>query len=133
MRVNIALLFVTWYDIITSRAFAGKDNEEGKRMRCYVENSLSRNGIVYDKIVYTSELKSKTAAILELGVQVMIDDSVWNLEELSNHVPVICYHQIYNRNFAKENVVRAKNWKEIYKIIENMSKIQKKRENFENK
>ena len=108
--------------IITSRGFAGREDEMGQRMRSNTENSLAKNGIVYDQIVYTSETNSKVSASLEIGVDVMIDDSVWNLKELSQHFPCICFDQLYNKAIDMSNVVRAKNWKEVYNIISKMAK-----------
>lgn len=109
--------------VVTSRAFAGRNDELGQKMRENIEKSFIKNGIVYDKTVYTSEMKSKIPAIHEHGAQVMIDDSAWNLKELSQHIPTICFDQLYNRRLKLENMTRAKSWKDVYKIINQMSKM----------
>ena len=108
--------------IVTARAFAGRDDENGKRMRNLIETSMKKAGIIYDKIFYTSESKSKLPIIKELGIEVFIDDSHWNIEELSKHIPVICFEQIYNRKCEFSGVLRARNWKNVYNCIELLNK-----------
>ncbi|MBQ8443995.1 MAG: hypothetical protein IJX25_01395 [Clostridia bacterium] len=108
--------------IVTARAYAGEDNELGERMRYLVESSLKNEGVCYDKIFYTSKLKNKLPVIEENGIDVFIDDAYWNIEALSSIVPVICYSQVYNSTYYRENLMRAKNWKEVYKHIKNLNK-----------
>ena len=107
--------------IVTSRHYAGRDDELGKNMRDNLFKSLKRAGITYDKVFFTSHKGSKTDTLIELKADVMIDDSAFNLDEISKKLPCICYRQIYNKNYKKDNVIMAKNWKEIYKIITEMA------------
>lgn len=108
--------------IITSREYAGQNSELGQKMRTLIETSLQKEGILYDKIFYTSETKSKKQVIVDNNVDVLIDDSFWNLEEATKLIPAICFDQIYNRDYKNERVERCKNWREIYKTIQKMAK-----------
>lgn len=107
--------------IITARYHAGEDSVEGERMRSLIENSLKKSGLVYDKIIYTSEDNGKLKACKENNVDVMIDDSSWNILELENEVSCIIYDTQYNKWINSEKVFRARNWKEVYKIINQLS------------
>ncbi len=119
--------------IITARDYAGRNDADGERMRNLIEKSLAKAGIYYDEIFYTSEAKTKLQIINQKGVQVLIDDSYWNIEEISKHIPVICYNQPYNKTYKQEGLRRAKNWKEVYRHIAEMSKnIEKEGKKLEN-
>lgn len=106
--------------IVTSRYHAGKENEDGERMRKLIEKSL--NGLHYDKIIYTSEMGGKKTACINSGVQILIDDSSWNIEELSPFIDCLLMKTKYNGWLKGNNIICCKNWKEIYKTIQNLSK-----------
>lgn len=112
--------------IVTARSFAGRDDGDGEKMRAIIENSLKKADIVYDKIFYTSELKNKVPVIQENNIDVFIDDSFWNIESLSPVIPVICYHQKYNVSFNVSDLMRARNWRDVYKFICKLNKTRKK-------
>lgn len=115
---------------ITARSRAGKDDEEGREMRRLIEKSLLDAGAVYDKIIYTSEDKSKINACLENKVDVMIDDSTGNILELKDKLFCIIYDHKYNRWL--KGVARAKNWKGVCMVIRSFSSTTKVRENESN-
>ena len=52
----------------------------------------------------------------------MIDDSVRNINEISEHVPVIIFKNPANKKTKGENKIIANSWKDIYKIICEMAK-----------
>ena len=107
--------------LITAREFAGKDDEKGKRMRDIVERRLAEDCVVYDKIIYTSEVKSKLPTLYDNKVDIMIEDAVSNLKDISPHIPSICYYQKYNKNFKMDNVYKCKNWKDVYTTINKLN------------
>lgn len=106
--------------ILTSRLYADKKDKDGEKMRGLIESSLLKAGIVYDQIFYTSETLSKKEVIEANGVEVLIDDSKWNLDLASQVVPCICFGTIYNKAYSNSNVVRCKNWKAVYKALHKM-------------
>ncbi len=106
--------------IITLRYYLGEDSERGKEMEKIFYKSFEDNNIVYDKIFALFPVGDKLPTILEKKVDVMIDDSRFNLESISKHVPTICYHTKYNKYLKLDNMTRCKNWKQIYKTIKQM-------------
>ena len=56
----------------------------------------------------------------------MIDDKVENINEISKHIPVICFNAGYNKECKGKNIYRAYSWYDVYskiKEIENKNKI----------
>lgn len=107
--------------IITARGLAGPDVtniEIRDKMRNIVKDWLSKNDIVYDEIIFTTEDKSQ--AIKDKKIDVMIDDSPYNLKSLSKITKMICYDWPYNRDVNNENIYRCYNWDEIYEYINNI-------------
>ena len=107
--------------IITARGLAGpdvKNIEIRDKMRNTVKNWLDKNDIVYDDLISTTEDKSQ--AIRDKKIDIMIDDSPYNLRDLSKITKMICYDWPYNRDVNNENIYRCYNWDEIYKYIKNI-------------
>lgn len=107
--------------IITARGLAGpdvKNIEIRDKMRNTVKNWLDKNDIVYDDLIFTTEDKSQ--AIRDKKIDIMIDDSPYNLRDLSKITKMICYDWPYNRDVNNENIYRCYNWNEIYEYIKNI-------------
>ena len=107
--------------IITARGLAGpdvKNIEIRDKMRNTVKNWLDKNDIVYDDLIFTTEDKSQ--AIRDKKIDIMIDDSPYNLRDLSKITKMICYDWTYNRDVNNENIHRCYNWDEIYEYIKNI-------------
>ena len=107
--------------IITARGLAGpdvKNIEIRDKMRNTVKNWLDKNDIVYDDLIFTTEDKSQ--AIRDKKIDIMIDDSPYNLRDLSKITKMICYDWQYNRDVNNENIYRCYNWNEIYEYIKNI-------------
>ena len=104
--------------IITARWPAGpdvKNIEIRDKMRETVRNWLAKNNVIYDELIFTPEDKSQ--AIKEKNIDIMIDDSPYNLRDLSKITKMICYDWPYNRDVNNENIHRCNNWDEIYDYI----------------
>jgi len=111
--------------IITARWLANEELKEtteiskeiSEKMRNTVKKWLSKNNIEYDYIIFSGEDKSKH--IIENNIDIMIEDSPHNLEELSKITKMICMNWGYNKGIENENIYRCYNWDEIYaKILE---------------
>lgn len=110
--------------ILTARYMADRKDENGQRMRSCVENWLKQNKIYYDKIVYVGENNSKLKAFLNNKCEILIDDKVEHLQEISQHKLAICMIEPYNENVKyNNNVVKCKTWKQVYKAIKNYEKV----------
>ena len=94
--------------IITARFLTDRDTAEGQKMREIVRNWLKENEIYYDEIIFSP------------------DDKLENINEISKHIPVICFNAGYNKECKGENIYRAYSWYDVYnkiKEIENKNKI----------
>lgn len=103
--------------IITSRSIVDKDlnKELYDKMKMLVKEWLDRNEIIYDKIIFAGVDKSNH--IVGNNINVMIEDSPKNLEQLSEITKMICVDWPYNKDINKDNIYRCYNWDEIYEKI----------------
>ena len=106
--------------IITARYQTDKDTEIGERARVLLNKWLSKHKIPYDKIIYSGH--EKVPHCLEQKIDVMIDDAPKNLEEISEHLPVICYDAGYNKNYNGSKIYRCYSWYQIYQTINMIEK-----------
>lgn len=107
--------------IITARWGTNREDEIGKRMRKIVKNWLVENEIVYDQLIFSkAENEKKVQEILDYKIDVMIEDSPKNIEQLSTFIPIICYHAAYNKDCYGKNIIRCYSWYDVYLSIKNM-------------
>ena len=105
--------------IITSRSIVDKllHNELYEEMKNQVREWLNRNEIIYDNIIFAGADKSNN--IIENNIDIMIEDSPKNLEQLSQITKMICLNWPYNKDVNNDNIFRCYNWDDIYiKICE---------------
>ena len=101
--------------IITARYLTDRDTEAGKQMREIVIKWLEKQKIYYDKIIFSPEDKMEVCK--KNNIDVMIEDKVENINNISNVIPVICFHAGYNKECKGKNIYRAYNWYDIYNLI----------------
>ena len=107
--------------IITARWLTNREDNLGNKMRQFVENWLTENKIFYDKLIFSKAAKEKKSKeILENKIDLMIEDSPNNINELSNFVPIICYHAEYNKDYEGDKIMRCYSWYDIYQKINNL-------------
>lgn len=111
--------------IITARWNTNRDDETGNKMREIVKNWLYENKIEYDKLIFSKASKErKSLEILEYKIDLMIEDSPSNINELADIVKVICYNAEYNKECIGDKIIRCYSWYDIYrkiKIMDNKS------------
>ena len=106
--------------IITARWLSNRDDDVGKNMREMVKQWLAENKIVYDKLVFSkAEKEKKSQEIIENKIDLMIEDSPNNINELSKIIPVICYNAQYNKECSGNKIIRCYSWYDIYNKISN--------------
>ena len=104
--------------IITARWLTNRSDAAGKKMRELVKKWLSENEIVYDKLIFSKAKKErKSYEIIENEIDIMIEDSPNNINELSKLIPVICYNTEYNKHCTGDKIIRCYSWYDIYKKI----------------
>ena len=87
---------------------------------------LEKHKIYYDKIFFCDEKIGKLDVIKEQKIDVMIDDSLRNINEISEIIPVFVFRNSANRKAKGKNKIIVNGWKDIYKNISKMSKAQNK-------
>ena len=105
--------------IVTKRVFTCQDDFMGKLMRLIVRNWLWRNKIKHNGIVFCLEniADSKRTACEENNIDIMIDDELVNIAAIAPIAKVICFDTSYNQGCEGDNIVRARNWDEVYALI----------------
>lgn len=86
-----------------------------KQMKKNVIYWLAKNNIYYDKLIFSSNDKSKDC--IENNIDIMIEDSPKNILQLSKLIPVICYDAGYNRKCKGNNIKRCYSWYDIYNTL----------------
>ena len=107
--------------MITSRIFTSGSDPVGLLFRKMLIGWLRRNRVVYDDIAFCENTgESKLEACMKLRIGVMIDDSPENLLKVSEKTNVICYPMPWNKGIEDKGIIRARDWKDIYRIIRSM-------------
>lgn len=101
--------------IITARYLTDREDELGETMRRIVINWLKDNDIKYDKIIFSPE--DKIEICKANNINIMIEDKVENINNISKIIPVICFHAAYNKQCKGKNIIRCYSWYDIYSKI----------------
>lgn len=78
---------------------------------------LNKNNISYDEVVFAPEDKYET--IKNKNIDLMIEDKVTNINNVSKIIPVIVFNAGYNENCKGDNIYRAHTWYDVYYTIKN--------------
>ena len=76
---------------------------------------MMENDIEYDEIL--AGPGNKKEKCLKHNIDIMIEDKANNVEEISEHIPVLCFDAPYNLKVNKDNVHRVYSWFQIYKYF----------------
>lgn len=98
--------------IITARYLTNRDDDLGQEMRDIVRNWLQENHIHYDHIIFSPE--DKLDICKENNIDIMIEDKVENINNISDIIPVVCFHAGYNKTCCGDNIYRAYTWYDVY-------------------
>lgn len=105
--------------IITARTYDSQIIKDGikrqKSMKKLIINWLNKNNIKYDKIVFSNLNKLKDC--LDNKIDIMIEDSVSNIEQLKDYMKILCFDAKYNQSYANSQIYRVYNWNDVYNII----------------
>ena len=122
--------------IITSRVYTTNPWHLGKPFpslvkvflcllsRTILRNWLRQRGIPYDGIYYCSEhyASDKYSGCRRFSADVMIEDKAENIIALSKVMKVICFDAPHNRDCEGKNIMRARDWDEVYALIKKLSR-----------
>ncbi|MCL2228249.1 MAG: hypothetical protein FWC00_00290 [Firmicutes bacterium] len=101
--------------INTNRWFYEREDELGNKMREAVHKWFDKYEVPYDEFVFAKGDKAKV--VKEYKLDIHIDDAPHEIQVVRPHIPVIVFDADYNKEFAGENIIRVKNWDEIYRVI----------------
>ena len=104
--------------IITARYLTNRNDELGKEMRNIVSKWLEENNINYNKIIFSPE--DKLEICKENNINIMIEDKVENINNISKIIPVVCFNASYNKVCDGKNIYRAYTWYDVYHQITNV-------------
>lgn len=82
----------------------------------WTKDWLKENNIYYDKLEFTEE---KVDYCKNNNIDLMIEDKVRNVLEISRVIPVICLDNRYNKECEGDNITRCYSWYDIYSKIKN--------------
>lgn len=84
------------------------------------EKFLKEKGIIYDNLL-VGKIEKKSSC-LENKLDVLIEDEVKYISEMSEFMPVLVFDAIYNKQCSGNNIIRVKSWLEIYDKIKELEK-----------
>ena len=77
--------------------------------------------IEYDKLIFSkSSNERKLQEIMDNRIDLMIEDSPNNINELSKIIPVICFNAEYNKKCIGDKIIRCYSWYDIYRTVKNL-------------
>lgn len=104
--------------LITARNDYGLPMKDRNKMPEFTRKWLEDNKIYYDKLVFKPD-NEKLEYCLENNVEIMIEDSPNNVENISKKMKVLCYNCMYNEGIEGENITRVYSWYDILSKIGN--------------
>ena len=107
--------------IITARNEYGMPPEYYGKMQELTREWLKNQDIKYDKLIFARD-SEKLHQCIENNVEIMIEDSPNNIEDISKKIKVIKFDCQYNKQVNGENIITAYSWYHIYDIINKTKK-----------
>ena len=96
--------------IITARSSSKWDDVNGE-MNNILISWLNNNNIKYDKLIVSKE---KLEICKNYKIDIMIEDKVENINNISKEIPVVCFNASYNKSCTSDNIYRAYSWYDVY-------------------
>ena len=89
-------------------------------MFSYVSSWLDKNNILYDEIIIGNG--NKKDKCIDNNIDIMIEDKLDNVIDISSVIPVLCFDAPYNRDINSSNVTRVYSWFHIYNYFLSIEK-----------
>lgn len=102
--------------IITARKSMKEEDIKTRKIEKILEEWLDKHDISYDVLVFTGN--NKVDALKEHQIDIMIEDSPGNIEQLRSICPIIVFDAMYNKECIGEDLVRVNSWYEILQYLE---------------
>ncbi len=107
--------------IITARKSMKEEDIKVNKIEKILEEWLKIHDIPYDVLVFTGS--DKIQEIKDYNIDVMIEDSPNNIEQLRDLCSIIVFDAMYNKDCNGDNLTRVNSW---YEILDHLEKVTKK-------
>lgn len=104
--------------IITARCSMKEEDIKEKKIENILKKWLDENNIPYDELYFSGS--DKREAMSKYNIDIMIEDSPKNIEQLKDIVDIIVFDAMYNKNSVGNNITRVNSWYEILYYLENV-------------
>lgn len=82
------------------------------------EKYLKEKGIEYDNLL-VGRIDKKQFCI-EHKIDIMLEDEPHHIIPIAEMIPVIVFEENYNKQCNGKNIIKVRNWNEVYQFIEQM-------------
>lgn len=97
--------------LITARCSMKEEDIKEKRIEKILENWLEEHNIPYDVLDFAGS--DKREALRKHEIDIMIEDSAKNIEQLRPICPIIVFDAMYNKECQGDDIFRVNSWYEI--------------------
>ncbi len=105
--------------IITARTYDKPIIKSGKKRQKNMEKLiikwLNKNNIIYDKLIFSN--LNKLNNCLDNHIDIMLEDSISNIEILKDHIKILMFNTQYNKFYQDDKIRKVYNWNDIYNAI----------------
>ncbi len=105
--------------LITARCSMKEEDIKSNKIERVLTNWLEENDIPYDVLEFSGS--DKREALKNYNIDIMIEDSPKNIEQLRSICPIIVFDAMYNKECVGENIVRVNSWYEILYYLREIS------------
>ncbi len=82
------------------------------------EKYLKEKGIEYDNLLVGTIDKKQFC--IEHKIDIMLEDEPHHIIPIAEMIPVIVFEENYNKQCNGKNIIKVRNWNEVYQFIEQM-------------
>lgn len=93
------------------------DSKSRDKVDKITKKYLKKQKIKYDRLIFS---ENKQQIIKDNNIDVMIEDNIKYITEISKTIPVIIMHNRENSNLAMPGTYRAYCWWDVYRIIKDI-------------
>ena len=105
--------------IITARKSIKEEDIKERKIEKILEEWLNIHDIPYDVLVFTGS--DKIQEIKDNQIDIMIEDSPINIQQLKDLCSMIVFDAMYNKECVGDGLVRVNSWYEILDYLEKVA------------
>lgn len=105
--------------LITARCSMKEEDIKNKKIERILEEWLKKHDIPYDVLDFSGS--DKREALKKYDIDIMIEDSPKNIEQLRHICPIIVFDAMYNKECIGDDIIRVNSWYEILYYLREIS------------